>query len=104
MKALMMCSVLAVIGIFGCVESPMTESDPVSETEVEISSHDEEIAGEDPALWGGGGTCCIDYVCPTTGAEWTGCKSGSTGPGGAFRACAAACGTFCHPGEWDCNY
>ena len=102
MKTLLMCGVLSLIGLFACVESPEAEPDPVAETATEISSQDSEIADEAPALLGGG-ICCIDYVCPTNGFEVTGCKSGGTGPGSAFRACQQACGgMFCDAGEWFC--
>lgn len=102
MKALLMCGVLSMIGLFACVESTEMEPDPATGTAVERSDQDSEVPGEAPALLGDG-ICCIDYVCPTNGFETTGCKAGSTGPLPALLACKAACGgMYCHAGEWFC--
>jgi hypothetical protein len=39
--------------------------------------------------------CCIDYSCPGTDIEFTGCKAGGSGPGAAYRACESACSVSC---------
>ena len=96
MKKLMMCGVLALCGLFACVEQPMPSSDPDNSSEVSES----QIPGS--ITEGVGSLCCIDYTCPTDGFETTGCKSGSSGPGPAFRACQAHCGRICDAGEWTC--
>lgn len=88
---LFMIAALACIGLSGCMESPAEQSP------------DESYGVSESPLQSGSGICCIDYTCPTNpDIEFTGCKAGGTGPGGAFRACANACGQLCHAGEWTC--
>jgi len=84
--------VIAAAGVVlpGCMESPMP--DPVSEIEIDTSR----IVDDEASLRSG---CCIDYYCPANDFEITSCGS----PGPAFRACAAACGTYCETGGWFCD-
>jgi len=91
---------VGLLGLFACVRSPEAEPapDPLSESAIELPSA---LAAESDAT--GQGICCIDYYCPATGFEITGCKAGGIGPGSAFRACADACGRYCEASGWYCD-
>jgi len=82
-------------GLSACM-TPADARDPDPETTEFTSQISDESLG--------GGLCCITYTCPTDPAiEFTGCKAGSSGPGGAFRACQTACGRICDAGEFVCE-
>jgi hypothetical protein len=122
MKALLMCGVLSLIGLFACVEPPdpapaaetatelstqdgelSTQDGELSTQDGELSTQDGELADEAPAL-SGGGTCCIVYDCPTNGFSTIGCKSGSSGPGRAFARCMQHCGgVACEAADFYCE-
>lgn len=88
MKAMMVCGLLSLIGLFACVESPEPESEPVSE--VEISSDVDEGADEVLLLPPPG---CTTWTCPTTGFNRTGCTPLAVK--NAFLACEAVCSVGC---------
>ncbi|HSJ99610.1 MAG TPA: hypothetical protein VK932_00160 [Kofleriaceae bacterium] len=116
MKKIMIVCVLSLIGMFACAVPQ--EGEPVPADEVTERVHVAEEVGDDlasdlasaltpaeNARPGGARVCCIDWVCPTTGEEYTGCFYSTPSPGTAGSQCNAACdatcqnpyGTYCVP-------
>jgi hypothetical protein len=69
-------AIMLTLGVFaGCAASDDTKSEPTEERAEAL--------------------CCIDYACPNTDIEYTGCKPGPGGPGSAYQACNEQCAVPC---------
>jgi hypothetical protein len=106
MKRIALICVLSLIGMFACAVPQ--EGEPVPEDEVTERARVAEEVGDDlardlapaptpaeDARPGGARLCCVDWICPTTGLEYTGCFYSTPTPLGAKSQCNAACDTSC---------
>jgi hypothetical protein len=100
-------SAMILTALGGCVD---TQEEEATEPQSAQTAPDPESAADltpdapgapQPSI--GGGLCCIDYSCPGTDIEFTGCKSGSSSIGAAYRACDAACSVSCKSSGLYCD-
>jgi hypothetical protein len=84
MRALVLCGVLSLMGVFACVDGRAPESDPEEAEPVTESTIESALE-----------VCCTDFTCVPTGFETSGCKGGIPSIAQAYQACNAACAVSC---------